>query len=394
MAKPRPIGFQVKQSTKPFNGKTWRVEGYVDGQRKIYWFADEDSAKADCKDRNEEMQAYGSKVNLDSEARLEAFRAAELLQPYGKTIMHAVHFYAAHLNKMSSSVPFAALAVQVRSEFSRRLEKNEVSERHDESLRETLKKMEAHFGERMVSDILTGDVRSWLIGLPLATKTRNKHRGYAAQIFNLGKDFGYTQVNPVTTIKRFRERVSEENDEISALSSEQTEKLFRAADPSIIPYLTLSFFAGIRRATVERLDWSDLHFDEKRVVVPAYAGKKQKRYGTTLSENALAWLKPYIKNSGSLLAPARATNRPGAAKGAPSVVGTRNLILKAAEKAGVKLPDNAGRNTFISMHIAHYQNIGTTATEANTSIAKIKEYYLDLVTRKDAAKFWKIYPAK
>jgi hypothetical protein len=50
--------------------------------------------------------------------------------------------------------------------------------------------------------------------------------------------------------------------ERSVLSAEQTEKLFRAANPEVIPFLTPSFFAGNRRATLERLDWSDVRFNE------------------------------------------------------------------------------------------------------------------------------------
>src|SRR5271166_5439681 len=64
------------------------------------------------------------------------------------------------------------------------------------------------------------------------------------------------------------------------------------AKPEVIPFLTLSFFAGIRRATLERLDWSDVRFEEKRVIVPAHKGKNQKRYQVNLSENAVEWLKP------------------------------------------------------------------------------------------------------
>jgi integrase len=117
-------------------------------------------------------------------------------------------------------------------------------------------------------------VREWLLGLPLATKTRNKHRGYAGQIFNLALDYGYTTFNPVTKIKKFNQR-STGPDEISVLSAEETERLFRAADPEVIPFLTLWFFCGIRRATIERLDWRDVHFAEKRVIVPKYKGKNQ-----------------------------------------------------------------------------------------------------------------------
>jgi integrase len=391
MAKPKPVGFQWKKS-KPFAGKEYRVWGYEDGKRKQYWFATEKEAKSDCADRNQEREAYGSKVNLDSETRLEAFRAAELLRPHGKTLMDAVWHYLTHLKQLSTSVPFSVLANQVRSEFKRRKQSNEVSERHAKTLNETLNKLELRFGQQLVSEIRTEDVRNWLLELPLAAKTRNKHRGYTGQIFNLAVDYGYAAVNPVAKIKKFRERSTEENGEISILSAEETERLFRAADREVIPFLALSFFAGIRVDTLRKLDWSEVKYDEKRVIVPRYKGKNQLRYRVTLSENALAWLKPHIKETGSILVPATATNRFSKQMGRPSYVATRGRILKAAEKAGVKLPDNAGRHTFISMHVAHHESIDKTALEADNSTQIIKKDYLDIVTREDAAKYWNIKP--
>jgi len=231
---------------------------------------------------------------------------------------------------------------------------------------------------------------------PLTSASRqnsHKHRGYAAQVFSLAKDFGYTSVNPVSEVKKFRERVTEENGEIGILSVEDTEKLFRAADPEVIPFLTLSYFCGIRTSTIERLDWSDIKYDEKRAIVPRYKGKNQQRYPVTLHDNVLAWLKPHLKASGSFLVPATATNRFSKVKGRPSAVATRDRILKAAEKAGgITLPKNVGRNTFISMHVAHYRSMPETALEANTSVEIILRDYLDIVRREEAAKYWKIRP--
>jgi integrase len=391
MAKPKPTGFQWKKMPTPFNGKAYRVWGEVDGKRKQFWFATEKEAKAVTADRNQEQAAYGSKVNLDSEARLEAYRASELLEGSGATILDAVRFYLAHQKQAFASGPFSELAVKVRAEFKRRLEENEVSDRHSESLNETLKKLEARFGDQVVSEIKAEEVREWLTGLPLATKTRNKHRGYAGQVFNLAVDHGYLPANPVNKIKRFNER-STEDDEISILSADETERLLRAADPVVIPFLTLSFFCGVRVATLERLSWADVKFEERRVIVPRYKGKNQKRYPVTLSENAREWLKPYVRKSDSLLVPATSINRPGAIFGSPSRTATRKLILAAAQRAGVTLPDNAGRHTFISMHVAAYESLDKTATESDNSSALIKSNYLGIVTRADAAKYWAIRP--
>jgi integrase len=175
---------------------------------------------------------------------------------------------------------------------------------------------------------------------------------------------------------------------VSTISAEDTEKLFRAVDPEVIPFLTLNFFCGIRRAVIERLNWSELSIAKKRVIVPRYKGKNQKRYPVTLSDNAIEWLKPKEQARGSFLAPSRAFQ----SEGKPSKRRTRELILAAAKRAGIELSDNGGRHTFISMHVAYNESIDRTALEADTSPAIIKSNYLHIVSKEDAAKFWAIKP--
>ena len=138
MPRPRPTLFEVR---KPTNGK-WRIVGFVDGVRKQFWFHSEKEAKQAAKDRNDELIAHGSQVALSPLNRMRSINAAERLAPYHKTIDDAVEFYLKYLKQHSASVPFSALATQVRAEFKRRLEKNEVSERHSKSLSETLRKLE------------------------------------------------------------------------------------------------------------------------------------------------------------------------------------------------------------------------------------------------------------
>jgi integrase len=386
--------FQVKKSSVSNGGLSWFIIGRPNGERIRAWFPTKEKAQAEATERNTKMRRLGEEsVTVDNSLIAMAREGSDLLKPFGKNLRDAVIFYLGHLNRLSSSVPFSALATQVRSEFKRRKQANEVSDRHAESLKETLKKLEARFGSQLVSEIQTNDMREWLTTMPLATTTRNKHRGYASQIFNLAIEYGYATVNPVAKIKSFNERSTEENGEIAILSADETARLFASADKSVIPFLTLSFFCGIRRATLERLDWSDVKFDEKRVIVPAYKGKKQKRYPVELSENALAWLRPHVRESGSLLVPSRSINRFSTEMGRPSVTGTRRLICKAAQLAGVNLPDNAGRHTFISMHVAHFENVAKTAKEANNSPRIIETNYLHIVRKEDAAKYWSIVPA-
>ena len=295
MPRPRPTLFEVRYSAKPNRDNHWRIVGFKNGKRIQYWYKTEPDAKAAAADQNGEITAHGTQVSLSSVVRLQAIYAAERLAPFGKTIDDAVNHYLTYVNQLASSVPFSKLSLQIREEFKRRAQNNEASSRHIETMHETLTKLESKFSNRSVATIETKEIREWLLGLPLAAKTRNKHRGYARQIFSLAVDFGYRTTNPVLGIKKFRERSTEENGEISILSAENTEKLFREADPEVIPFLVLNFFCGVRRAVIERLDWAELSIAKKHVIVPRYKGKNQKRYRVTLSDNAIEWLKPKSK---------------------------------------------------------------------------------------------------
>ena len=190
--------------------------------------------------------------------------------------------------------------------------------------------------------------------------------------------------NPFKSVKVFKENVTEENGKIHIFTTDETSRLLNAADPRVIPFLALWFFCGIRRATLERLKWTDFQFEESRVVVPGFAGKLQRRYPVTLSENLLAWLRPFMTLEGSILALDRS--------GKPNAISTRKLILKAAKKAGLSLPGNVGRHTFISMHAEFHQNLPLTAKEANNSVEIIEQTYLHLVSRADAQRYWTIVP--
>jgi integrase len=311
---------------------------------------------------------------------VDAFQAKALLAPHdGKTLVEAVRFYVEHLERTATSVPFSTLAARVRAEFQRRLKANEQSDRNVETLHQTLRKLEARFGSRVVSTVTADEIGEWLTNLGLAAKTRNKIRGYARQAFKFAVAWGYTTANPVT-VDKFRERYNDDG-KIGVLTVAETDRLFRAASPEIVPFLALWCFAGIRRSTLERLDWSDIRFDEKVAVVPRNKGKNQRKYKVTLSPNLIEWLLPYRRATGTLLALSHAPQ----SRGKPSKRRTRGLLQRAAASVGVTLPDNAGRNGFISYHVALHESIDTTALESDNSAAVIKKDYLDITTKDGAS---------
>jgi hypothetical protein len=106
MAKHRPSTYEVRESTKPFNGKCWRVIGYKDGKRKQYWFSSKDDATKDAWDRNLQLSNHGSSLELSSFYRADALTAQRLLAPYhGVSLADAARHYVSFAVARAASKP-------------------------------------------------------------------------------------------------------------------------------------------------------------------------------------------------------------------------------------------------------------------------------------------------
>jgi hypothetical protein len=256
MAKPRPTQFSVRKS-KPFQGKAWRVTGYVDGKRKQFWFATEKKAKAEASWRNKEIEAYGTKLNLDAELRLEASRARKLLTGTGLSILEAVRFALEHRKVVIRSKSFNLFAAEYREDIKARLATGRLRPRAEESLRETLKRMETHFAETLLCDITKEKLAAWLSEMPLALRSKKRHRGYGHQILEAARKAGYLAANPMKEVETFKGN-GDDTEEISILTPEEVSRLFECADEEVRPFYALAAFAGIRWGEIARLDWSDI----------------------------------------------------------------------------------------------------------------------------------------
>jgi integrase len=382
MAKPRPTHFSVKKS-KPFQGREWRVTGYTDGKRKQFWFATEKEARADAAYRNREREAYGSKVNIDAELRLEAFRASEILKPHGHTILDAVRFFTSHLDLVTRSKPFETFAQELREETNQRLESKRLRPRAAESLLETLKRMEGHFGASLLCGITPESLTSWLINLPLADRSKNRHRGYAHQIFEIALKRRYVTVNPVKAVDTFKH--SSEKEDITVLTPEEVARLLSFTDDETRPLYAIAAFAGVRWGEIERLEWKDIHDNE--IVVTAGKAKTRSRRVVDIQPNLKTFLAPYQGKHGSVLPVATEQET----KGQPSRKRLERLRMKIEKEAGlVPWKNNCLRHSFISYLYAETNDEKFTASQAGNSPEMVHKHYRALVTREEAERFWNI----
>jgi hypothetical protein len=83
----------------------------------------------------------------------------------------------------------------------------------------------------LLSDISTADLQQWLDRMPVALRTKKRHRAYALQIFNAAKRRKLVSSNPVEDIENYRGRKND-NLEINVLTPEQLKTFFsRSTNP-------------------------------------------------------------------------------------------------------------------------------------------------------------------
>src|SRR5207248_4608051 len=70
--------------------------------------------------------------------------------------------------------------------------------------------------------------------------------------------------------------------------------------PDVLPYIAIGLFAGLRRAEIERLDWSEVDFESGLIEVTARNAKTARRRHVTIQPNLREWLLPLRKHRGNV----------------------------------------------------------------------------------------------
>jgi len=232
------------------------------------------------------------------------------------------------------------------------------------------------FGDdRPVSDITAGYVtedlkRNFLDkNNPKTWKTYNNYLGVIKTFFGwcAKAEQGYIEKSPVADT----EKITLAWKEPEYMSVEDVKKLFaviakESADRrEDLADAILSFFCGMRNAEIERVREGkesvnvDVANGFIRVVKckGSTLGKRPRAFN--IPEPALTWMRAFDF--------ARAVMKPNA--------GFRLHLREYAKKAGVKMPANAGRHTFITMHAAAYhdQNL-LSSIVGNTENVRANSY--------------------
>jgi integrase len=255
----------------------------------------------------------------------------------------------------------------------------------------SLYRFAAQYGGHGLDAITAEQISGYLGQLPFQPITLRHERSYLASAFKWFYRQEWIARSPVDAVAV----PAVVGEEPGILAVEETERLLRASedvDPAICGLLALGAFAGMRSSAIERVRWEEIDFANRGILIPADKAKKRRRhYIEGLPENLWAWLERTPK------AAFRMTPRQIAKAREQAYERAGLLVSRAtARKKGLTAkfpPKNCLRHSFVSYHVALYQDPGKTAllvSHRNQDI--LWRHYLGVAHRQAAERYFSILP--
>ncbi len=239
-------------------------------------------------------------------------------------------------------------------------------------------------GDRLISDVTAREiaVRLEKVGRK-SDKSFNNHLSYIKSFLGwcAKKERMYLVNNPASDME-LRSIAYKEPKYMPASDVEKMIRIFEAdGDRKSLAVIVLSFFCGIRTEEIGRLmeDPSQVNLEDEtiRISMPKGWTRGIAPRAFHIPPVALAWMKAY--NLKSVFGSFNVQNR-------------RQWFGIKTRKAGIEFPPNAGRHTFITMHVAAYGEPTKTEAMAGTSKEMRASHYMGLASKRDGEKFFSIFP--
>ena len=420
------------------------ISYWMKGKRERQMFPTLKAAKKAAKKKADELDSgdHGAAklTNPDSAAYL---RATALLKPSGTSLEFAASEYANAIKRLgavslSQAVDFylqrhpvnlvSKLVREVADELIESKRADRLSERYILQLTYDMKRFTSRFCNRL-ADVRGTEVDAWLRELKVGPRTRNNLRASIQVLFNYGiarkylpKD--HDEIDSVPLAK-------DKGGEIEIFTPKELAELLAVASAEQLPFMTISAFAGVRHAEIQRLDWANVNQAAGIIEIKAGAAKTASRRVIPILPNLAAWLKPHWKEAGPVCSftnmvdqfkdMTRKVNQARRAAWAKSKGVSDETLKQADERAAMRRKEeskrqngrrargsvlplgsetaadegwapfawkhNALRHSFISYRVADIQNVAQAALEAGNSPQMIFKHYRELV-RPEAAKAW------
>ena len=394
-------GIKISIYSSPAFGKeSYLISYYAEGKRKRERAGTLEEARSQAKAKIKELTAgsanagaftprqiavvmdavevlKGVGISLSQVAReyVEAFKILRR-QPL---IAEAAKHYAAYLEHqrtMHAPVTFPAVV----DEFLKAIEARGRSARYIEDCTSRLSKAAKTF-RGYLQRITSSDIEAWLDSFKAAGRTRNNYRATLCTLFSFARSRGYLPRKERTEAE-LTMKASDRGGEIGIYTPAELSVMLAGIEEKFLPLVALGAFAGLRTAEIHRLEWQDIDFHGKRIVVGKRKVKAGQRRIVPILPALKAWLEPHAKAAGPVV---------------PQYSGDAPLLRafrQALKPLRVEMVRNGLRHSFASYRLATVQNADQVALEMGNYPRKLVQNYHELVTPAQGHKWFCVMPAQ
>lgn len=240
--------------------------------------------------------------------------------------------------------------------------------------------LSVELGDRRLGEIDQTMVEEFLGKLALSPRARENVRLKSSQFFNFCIARKWIAENPASGLAKKIEMA-----DVEILSVEAAETLLRTAQAapqaaSVLPYLAVSLFAGLRPGEAQQLKWEQVHFATGQIEVLKSTSKTKETRFVTLSSTLAEWLLPFRKPKGPITG----------ANFTKDWVTVRRAAGYSQESAPWFV--DVLRHTFGSYWLAIHQDRPRLGEEMGNSVNVIRRFYKRAIPRQTAETFWKLQP--
>lgn len=316
------------------------------------------------------------------------------LKVAGATLEQAVKFFLENRPKDLSSLSLSKLVQAFLAQ-----KKGETGSKWYRSLEFHLEIFLDHFTQHCspgqepapLYRLTSADLNSFLRSLSVGGRSRHNYRATVDQLVRWSKANGHipktwSEMDDVDDpgAKSGEIKILSPEDITKLLATRQHMEEIGRAKKSLVPFIALQAFAGIRHEEINGekalLDWRNINLEERYIYVPKDVAKTGHDRTVPVSDNLVAWLSPYVKPNGKIC----------------SLSNTPHALCDAKKAAGLASGKNQTRNTlrksFISYRLAITRNIAQVAEEAGNSAEKIRSNYNRPIPPKEAQRWFNIWP--
>ena len=210
-------------------------------------------------------------------------------------------------------------------------------------------------------------------GTELSQQTRKNYLSKTKQFFNWAVSEDLISTNPIAL-----EKVRVDQHIPKAYSIQDTIIITKLVQKSkyktLIPYICIGLFSGLRPTEVERINWSNIHFDDNIISVEPNQTKVKRSRHAELNNTLKSWLN--ISSKHKQIKPRN----------------FQRLFKSFKKELNIEWIPDGLRHTYATYWLPINQNKDLLANYMGNSRSVIDKHYLKPALKQDAEKFWNLVP--